>query len=172
MPRQTANGQPQDSTLMFHARGHQPIAAGLVTVHHTLLQGMSRCRPATRLRPTAARWVQVENGQARITALGLPGREEATAVGEGQEIAHLGVLPTAVGNPRRQYLAEQNCGPWTAAASAHCVAPAVPYARPSHGRQPHCRCEAETLRTKSWGNALTGDQARARRWPRGRRSVG
>ncbi|MNE54005.1 hypothetical protein D3C80_1487630 [compost metagenome] len=50
--------------------------------------------------------VQVENGQARVSAFGTPRGKETTAVGKRQQIADQRRVPRAIGHPGGQHLVE------------------------------------------------------------------
>ncbi|MCY1380251.1 hypothetical protein D9M69_680530 [compost metagenome] len=107
MPRQPANGQPQDATFVAHTGVNQPIAKVCFARGDCLLQFMDNTRGRrVTFAPLRAGRVQIENRQARVAALGFACREKAAAVGERQQIAHLGTLPGAIGNSCGQHLIE------------------------------------------------------------------
>src|SRR5690606_41358868 len=55
--------------------------------------------------------MQIEDGQARVLAFGLPRREKAATVGEGQQIADLRLAPASIADTLCQGPVEQMAAP-------------------------------------------------------------
>ena len=105
MPRQGADGEAQNAPLLAQPGLGQPRTQRRFAAGQRLFQrqaGPAGFRLARA--PQRAGGMQIENRQTRVLALGLTGREEAAAVGERQQVAGLGTVPTAVGDPRSQQL--------------------------------------------------------------------
>ena len=107
MPRQAANGEAQDTPFVRHVRFCQPVDQNAFARTNLLFQRL-RHTSGTRntCPPQRPRWMQIENRQARITALGLASSKEATAIGKGQQIPEQRLIPSAGGYSLGQHLIE------------------------------------------------------------------
>ena len=112
MPCQAANREPQNTPFVIHARLGQPMTKCLLPLAHGIFQlrGGAACG-GTALAPHRAGRMQVENRQTWVGAFRLTGREEATAVGERQQVADLGLRPATFGDTCSQHLIEQVAAP-------------------------------------------------------------
>ncbi|MCY1290293.1 hypothetical protein D9M68_330090 [compost metagenome] len=108
MPRQAADGEAQDAPFVRHSRFGEPVAQGRLGIGNALLQRLAEaCRGRLARAPERAGGMQVELCQARIAAFLRSGGEEAAAIGEGQQVADLGLVPGAGGYPFGQHPVEQ-----------------------------------------------------------------
>src|SRR5689334_18866970 len=160
MPRQPANGQPQDATFVAHTGVNQPITQIRFARGDCLLQFMdSPRRRRVTFAPLWAGRVQVENRQTRVTALGFTCREETAAVSERQQIADLSTLPGTIGDACRQHLIKQKATRSGEQARTHIALFRQGFARsPGTGVDDVAAVMPETLGAEIIGNTLPGDQ--------------